>query len=971
MSRDCSRKSALSSLLLTVVVVSFAFFSIPVFAEVQDVTPFEWSMPDRLLENTTFDGYDPASPIPQYDPNAEMLPTGGWTVNFDACGVSSSTIRQYKWSVDGAFVGAVADCQFAHLFPEEGVYRISLIITDDAGDTALLEEAITVQDWLIIAVGDSYGSGEGNPIKPSTAQASVDFSVLFELADNLQNDVQAALEQLPGLEEAQSAAQQLRDDALVTRNQAENDLAQVQQDLQELLVINANVENDPVVTAARNNVNAAAQKVVIKQNAVNAAQQDYNNCSFGNCAARLAILTAAKAALATAQAELVAAQAALLVARNAAIVIYSAIASIQNFDALNFAIDSVTLAVNLAQNTYNAAQNAYDNAVSALQQAIDAVASLQSVIADLQQAWDDAKTNAQTQYLDHLPTWTATAPSWGTPEPTYTDIVMNGVSPGEALRCHRSMISGQARAALALEQADEHTSVTLVHLSCSGATIESGLITGPRGQDPNDILDPLLNPTINSSFTGINEQPSIQGQLLATKQKILGREIDAILVSIGGNDIGFADLIEACAVGEPCHYVADAVPDRVFVETKAEALLQNCDPLAYVNDLTGFNLDSAFFPFTETCIGIYGAAAANPLFEFGGEAAALFDQNLPLLAGQWQNLNTKTNELFPALDTRRIYITEYPNPTGDDDGSTCGWAPWQATTFGEELKNLPGVTNLEMMWADTVVATGLRNATREAAGDYQWTFVSETDVPGETISSLTQSHGYCADDHWVIRIPESLLTQQDYYGAAHPNRAGHDVYRQAIYKQLMQDLYPAGEGQPPRTPIPQPEEPAPSDADGDGVPDVSDNCIADPNPDQDDNDHDGEGDVCDGDDDNDTIGDTIDNCSFTANLDQSDTDNDGEGDVCDGDKDGDGVDNGPDQCEGTASGEVLDPTTGGSIKKLVPCGGPHGSIEPWRNHGQYISLLTKTLKTFVELGLIAKEEKGEIVSAAGNSNCGQ
>ena len=88
------QRLSLSYLLL---LVGFVLLPTPTLAVVENVTPFEWAMPDRLLENTNIQGYDPADPIPEYDPNALMLPTGGWTVNFDACGVSTSTIVSYEW----------------------------------------------------------------------------------------------------------------------------------------------------------------------------------------------------------------------------------------------------------------------------------------------------------------------------------------------------------------------------------------------------------------------------------------------------------------------------------------------------------------------------------------------------------------------------------------------------------------------------------------------------------------------------------------------------------------------------------------------------------------------------------------------------------------------------------------------------------------------------------------------------------
>jgi hypothetical protein len=198
------------------------------------------------------------------------------------------------------------------------------------------------------------------------------------------------------------------------------------------------------------------------------------------------------------------------------------------------------------------------------------------------------------------------------------------------------------------------------------------------------------------------------------------------------------------------------------------------------------------------------------------------------------------------------------------------------------------------------------------------------------------------------------------------------------------------------------------DLDGDGVVNDSDNCPQAINTTQDDTDVDGQGDMCDADDDNDGVADGEDNCSLIANPAQSDTDGDGDGDACDGDLDGDGVANDidncpviansgqtdfdgdgtgdacdsdldgdavpnttPDACSFTPSGEMVDPTSGCSIAQYCPCEGPRGTTELWKNHGKYVSCVSKSAQSFVDLGLITGEEKDAIVSAAAQSSCGQ
>jgi hypothetical protein len=130
------------------------------------------------------------------------------------------------------------------------------------------------------------------------------------------------------------------------------------------------------------------------------------------------------------------------------------------------------------------------------------------------------------------------------------------------------------------------------------------------------------------------------------------------------------------------------------------------------------------------------------------------------------------------------------------------------------------------------------------------------------------------------------------------------------------------------------------------------------------------GDVCDPDDDNDIAPDTTDNCPLTANSDQADFDRDGLGDVCDSDLDADKVLNSADSCSFTLLGAVVSPN-GCSIAQLCPCDGPRNTTTLWKNHGEYVSCVTKNTNQFVNMGLIPQAEKGTLVSTAAQSQCGK
>jgi hypothetical protein len=193
--------------------------------------------------------------------------------------------------------------------------------------------------------------------------------------------------------------------------------------------------------------------------------------------------------------------------------------------------------------------------------------------------------------------------------------------------------------------------------------------------------------------------------------------------------------------------------------------------------------------------------------------------------------------------------------------------------------------------------------------------------------------------------------------------------------------------------------PPPADSDGDGVPDSQDGCPADPAKTalgicgcgMADTDSDGDG-----------IADCIDGCPADTNktapgicgCEVPDTDSDGDGtadcqDSCptqagpgpDGcpvvtpptDSDGDGVPDDQDDCSGTPTGESVD-ANGCSgeqlITQLCPCAGP-ASGGTWKNHGEYVSCVTQAAQDMVDAGLITEDEKGDIVSDAAQSDCGQ
>ncbi|MEM9606132.1 MAG: hypothetical protein AAGA99_01845 [Actinomycetota bacterium] len=102
--------------------------------------------------------------------------------------------------------------------------------------------------------------------------------------------------------------------------------------------------------------------------------------------------------------------------------------------------------------------------------------------------------------------------------------------------CRRSINSGAAQAAYDLEEESDFSTVTLVHVACSGATIRNGVL----GQQASTSGD--------DSFVG----PPVPGQLDIVEFLIGDRDVDVTVLQAGANDLLFGPVLLFCIEnGEP------------------------------------------------------------------------------------------------------------------------------------------------------------------------------------------------------------------------------------------------------------------------------------------------------------------------------------------------------------------------------------------------------------------------------------
>jgi lysophospholipase L1-like esterase len=130
--------------------------------------------------------------------------------------------------------------------------------------------------------------------------------------------------------------------------------------------------------------------------------------------------------------------------------------------------------------------------------------------------------------------------------------------------CHRSSTAGFEQAARLLGEAMTRRSITFVSLACSGAAIDQGLLEryGGVAPEPGRRYEPQverLERLADVRGAGPGNQPPV----------------DAVLLSVGANDVHFSEVVKACALPGNCRRSHD---EAVFAEL--EALGDSYDTLA-------------------------------------------------------------------------------------------------------------------------------------------------------------------------------------------------------------------------------------------------------------------------------------------------------------------------------------------------------------------------------------------------------
>ena len=247
--------------------------------------------------------------------------------------------------------------------------------------------------------------------------------------------------------------------------------------------------------------------------------------------------------------------------------------------------------------------------------------------------------------------------------------------------CHRSLYSHQLRVALQLAVEDPHRAVTFVGVACSGAEIISGLFLRYKGHEwvPSPPELSQISAVADAQCGGrardqeLPEAYHMQGRIPELKGGLVlrrcdadvARKIDLLLLSIGGNDIGFARLV-------------------------ANAVLADGSMLRTLGGWFG---------------QVYGFADAG--------------KHLDMLDDRYKAVNRAVHYLLhiPWAEADRVILTGYPPMALLDDGSTA------CPSGNDGMTVLPDFFLSEAKAREgNITAERLHGTMEDAARQHGWTF---------------------------------------------------------------------------------------------------------------------------------------------------------------------------------------------------------------------------------------------------------
>lgn len=293
-------------------------------------------------------------------------------------------------------------------------------------------------------------------------------------------------------------------------------------------------------------------------------------------------------------------------------------------------------------------------------------------------------------------------------------------------QCHRSLFSQHVLAAMLLSAANQHESVTLLPLACSGAEVLDGLLIAQ--QEPPGGGGPVVESQVNSAIRHLCKSADAKPRdaifhrgssgsdvLKPLEQKVLRceggpREPDAILLSIGGNDVGFAYAVAWAAI-------------------------------PYSGRLGRWATGRAEKEFPPVCPSEWEGKRCG---KSRPPARYRIDNWLP---HYYQYLMDELRASGLLKYPKRVYLTAYPDPTYKEGGTEVCDGIRSADAL-EQIRTMIPIfpstwdflfikTEVDEL-KDNVIAP-LGDVMQEAANKHKWTFVNEY------LEKIRKDHGLCAE----------------------------------------------------------------------------------------------------------------------------------------------------------------------------------------------------------------------------------
>ncbi len=317
--------------------------------------------------------------------------------------------------------------------------------------------------------------------------------------------------------------------------------------------------------------------------------------------------------------------------------------------------------------------------------------------------------------------------------------------------CRRSARSPQALAAKALEGSDPHSAVTFISLACSGATARDGLL-GSQEEPPGE--------------------KAVEPQLTRATALTAGLQVDRVLLSVGGNDIGFGDVIITCAVFGRCPLEHRRVTDQ---DCEVQGIPGSCD-----REILKTNLHEQV---QSDLVGLQGTYADVARSVIG---TGLVDNPAKVMLTEYPRISTEFD--YPGADT-------LISPTGTRYCDGALRPPFRS-----------GIADEEFAWASQVVQDG--DPATSGTFRFQQNLARDVDLrvrtpglntlirqspsgftPVEGASKMFDGRGYCAPDEtrYIVQL-DDVDPRSEPTAPMHPNLAGQGAWGQVLGTALVASI---------------------------------------------------------------------------------------------------------------------------------------------------------------------------------------